>query len=99
MKYSTESDEKSGRWTKREQKMFVDGLNLYQRNWKEIANYIKTRSSTQVRSHAQKFFIKQAVKNPVVRNCQKRSNEINEVRVSKVTVSTQYGDGMIFPSN
>jgi hypothetical protein len=36
----------------------LQGLLRYKRDWKEVENYVKTRSSTQCRSHAQKFFKK-----------------------------------------
>lgn len=30
----------------------------YGKDWKKVENYVKTRSGSQVRSHAQKFFSK-----------------------------------------
>lgn len=46
----------SGRWTVEEHKLFLKGLKQYGKNWKSIQNLIKSRSATQVRTHAQKFF-------------------------------------------
>ena len=34
------------------------GLKRWGRNWKELESYVPTRNSTQIRSHAQKFFIR-----------------------------------------
>lgn len=45
-------------WTKEEHTMFLDALKLYERDWKQIGEMIKTKSIIQIRSHAQKYFIK-----------------------------------------
>lgn len=34
----------------------MSALKLYGRDWKKVEEMVKTRSSTQARSHAQKFF-------------------------------------------
>ncbi|XP_010533429.1 PREDICTED: myb-like protein I [Tarenaya hassleriana] len=48
-------------WTEEEHQLFLEGLEkLGKGDWKGIATrYVKTRSSTQVASHAQKHFIRQ----------------------------------------
>lgn len=48
---------KSGRWTNEEHVSFLEAIFLFSNNWKQVQKHIKTRSSTQARSHAQKFFI------------------------------------------
>ena len=48
----------AGRWTQHEHDTFVKGLNLYNKQWKLIADLIKTRTVVQVRTHAQKYFLK-----------------------------------------
>jgi SHAQKYF class myb-like DNA-binding protein len=48
----------AGRWTDAEHELFLFGLTVYGREWKKVARHIPTRSSTQVRSHAQKYFTK-----------------------------------------
>lgn len=48
----------TGRWTEEEHKRFLEGILTYGNDWKKIQNIIKTRSSTQARSHAQKFFLR-----------------------------------------
>lgn len=54
---SDDDDQSSmGRWTKEEHNKFVDGLRKYGKNWKLIEDYVNTRSGSQIRSHAQKFF-------------------------------------------
>ena len=47
-----------GRWTKEEHKNFCKGMKEYGNDWKMVQKIIKTRSSAQARSHAQKYFIK-----------------------------------------
>eukprot|EP00826_Nyctotherus_ovalis_P058738 TRINITY_DN80_c0_g1_i1.p1 TRINITY_DN80_c0_g1~~TRINITY_DN80_c0_g1_i1.p1 ORF type:complete len:218 (+),score=50.31 TRINITY_DN80_c0_g1_i1:132-785(+) len=49
---------KNGRWTKEECKRFEEALKRFGRNWKKVEDYVGTRSGTQVRSHAQKYFLK-----------------------------------------
>uniref|UniRef100_A0A0G4I8B3 Uncharacterized protein n=1 Tax=Chromera velia CCMP2878 TaxID=1169474 RepID=A0A0G4I8B3_9ALVE len=44
------------RWTPAEHKLFLDALQMYGKNWTAVQKMVGTRSSTQVRSHAQKYF-------------------------------------------
>ena len=48
----------SGRWTNDEHQKFIEGILKYGNEWKRVQSVIKTRSSTQARSHAQKFFLR-----------------------------------------
>ena len=50
----------SGRWTREEHEQFLEGLKVYGREWKKVAQRIPTRTSAQIRSHAQKYFAKLA---------------------------------------
>ena len=47
-----------GRWTQEERYKFADALHKFGAEWKKINNYITTRSSAQIISHAQKFLSK-----------------------------------------
>ena len=57
-KQRSEREHEHGRWTPEEHDLFLEGLMLYGNEWKSVQGHIKTRSATQARSHAQKFFIK-----------------------------------------
>jgi Myb-like DNA-binding domain len=37
-----------GRWTKEEHNRFMEGLELFDKDWKLIANIVKTRTTVQV---------------------------------------------------
>ena len=43
-----------GRWSEQEHKRFMEAIEIYGIQWKDIYRYVGTRTSTQVRSHAQK---------------------------------------------
>ena len=47
-----------GYWDKSEHKKFIDALYLYNCEWLKIQKYLKNRSYMQIRSHAQKFYLK-----------------------------------------
>lgn len=47
-----------GRWTREEHMLFIKGLEMYGKGWKKIAGLIKTRTVVQIRTHAQKYFLK-----------------------------------------
>lgn len=47
-------------WSKEEHFLFLGGLNQHGKSsWKQIASVVKTRTPTQVQSHAQKYFQRQ----------------------------------------
>ncbi|CAI2364573.1 unnamed protein product [Moneuplotes crassus] len=47
-----------GRWQIGEHKKFIEALRKYGKDWGKVQQYVGSRSSTQARSHAQKFFQK-----------------------------------------
>lgn len=55
---SSRSQFNTGRWSDEEHKLFLEAILLYGNEWKKVQKYIHTRSSTQARSHAQKFFLR-----------------------------------------
>jgi SHAQKYF class myb-like DNA-binding protein len=54
----TEKKLRTGRWTKQECKSFEEALRKFGKHWKKVEAYVGTRSGTQIRSHAQKYFLK-----------------------------------------
>lgn len=48
----------NGRWTSEEHRLFIEGLAKYGKDWKKIEEFIQTRDGAQIRSHAQKFFLR-----------------------------------------
>ena len=53
-----EHNYETGRWRQEEHQRFVEAIIKYGNDWKQVQKCVRTRSSTQARSHAQKFFIK-----------------------------------------
>jgi SHAQKYF class myb-like DNA-binding protein len=56
-----DQDEKffnQGRWTADEHISFIQALLIHGNDWRRVQQSISTRSTTQARSHAQKFFIR-----------------------------------------
>ncbi|OQR96951.1 hypothetical protein ACHHYP_12953 [Achlya hypogyna] len=54
----------TGRWTKKEHELFLEGLRRYGKSWKHIANLVVTRTLVQIRTHAQKYLQKQNKSKP-----------------------------------
>ncbi|KRX03542.1 Homeodomain protein [Pseudocohnilembus persalinus] len=48
----------NGRWTDEEHSLFLKGLQMHGKNWKLIEKMIQTRTGSQIRSHAQKYYLK-----------------------------------------
>jgi len=48
----------NGRWKTNEHIRFLGGCLQYGNNWKKVETYVRTRTSTQIRSHAQKYLKK-----------------------------------------
>lgn len=66
----------NGRWSKQESERFIEALNKFGKNWKKVEAYVETRSSTQIRSHAQKYFLKHTLK-PMVKPIEHDSDSGN----------------------
>lgn len=49
---------RNGRWAPDEHARFIKAIQLFGKDWRKIEKYIGTRSGSQIRSHAQKHFLK-----------------------------------------
>lgn len=58
LKVKQGSNFKHGRWSKEEHLRFLQALKLFGKEWRKVQQHVCTRTSTQARSHAQKFFVK-----------------------------------------
>ena len=74
---SSQKEIHSGRWSKTENILFLSGVVQFGNNWKKIQENIKTRTTTQARSHAQKIFIK--IKNKHIIDISSNINTIQEL--------------------
>lgn len=58
-KTSKDGGPNTGRWTAEEQKRFEEAIAKFgTSDWTSVTEYVKSRTVTQVRSHAQKYFMK-----------------------------------------
>jgi SHAQKYF class myb-like DNA-binding protein len=53
-----EKNENTGRWTDDEHARFLRGLELFGKKWSKVADVVQSRTTIQVRSHAQKYLKK-----------------------------------------
>ena len=58
LKTINNSNSSNGRWSKEEHNKFIEAIIKFGNDWKKIQKYIPSRTSTQARSHAQKFLMK-----------------------------------------
>ena len=47
-----------GHWSKEEKTRFIQAIQLHGKNWKKIVECVGSRTNNQIRSHAQKYFLK-----------------------------------------
>ena len=55
---SSKKESENGRWSEEEHNRFIDAIIKYGNDWKKVQRHVSTRTSTQARSHAQKFLMK-----------------------------------------
>ena len=88
MKYSEISleAERTGRWSTKEHQKFLEAVHIFGKNWIKVARFISTRNSTQVRSHAQKFYMREEQK--------VHPNSMHSMPA--LDKATQYGEDVFF---
>ena len=86
-----ESKRETGRWSKEEHLRFEEAHKEHGNNWALIAKAVRTRNSTQVRSHAQKFLLKKQRENKELGVCEntKSAYEIYCEWAHNITRATQ----------
>lgn len=57
-KQSTKNGSLHGRWTDEEHRLFLEAYARYKKDWRQIEKHIGTRNCSQIRSHAQKYFLR-----------------------------------------
>ncbi|KAL5102211.1 hypothetical protein RYX36_006538 [Vicia faba] len=61
-----------------EEMLFLEGLERFGKgNWKKISKHVVSKSSTQVASHAQKYFIKNQQNNNLSNNKMERRSKVD----------------------
>lgn len=55
---SQDNEHQNGRWSTEEHERFVEAIKVHGKNWKKVEECVGTRTGAQIRSHAQKFFLK-----------------------------------------
>jgi SHAQKYF class myb-like DNA-binding protein len=48
-------NQNKGKWTQAEHEAFLKGFELYGNNWNMISTIVTTRTSMQIKTHAQKY--------------------------------------------
>ena len=86
----------NGRWLPGEQQKFIEAIFFYGNDWKKVQEHIISRSSTQARSHAQKYFIKLKKKYDAEKNTKNDSNLNDWI---KKYVENQYEEKFFRDSN
>lgn len=82
-----------GRWSEEEHRRFIEAILKFGNDWKNVQRHIRTRSSTQSRSHSQKFFLK--IKNydlfdfkdrkPCINSLNELAKNLDEKQIEKMT--------------
>ena len=73
--------QKTGKWDLKEHILFLKGCLKFGNNWKKIESFVKTRTSAQIRSHAQKYLYK--LKKKYINNNTNLNDTINNENIEE----------------
>jgi SHAQKYF class myb-like DNA-binding protein len=76
----------NGRWETSEHLRFLGGCLQYGNNWKKVETYVRTRTSTQIRSHAQKY-LKKLEKKYYSKGFSQNQNGVNDSFSDEITIN------------
>lgn len=82
-----------GRWSIAEHDAFITSFKRYGENWEKIAGMLNSRSKAQIRSHAQKYFIKlKLMRNPFLNSLSilPSRTAVSETKMLDITFSPMY---------
>ncbi|KAH9116227.1 hypothetical protein AeMF1_009804 [Aphanomyces euteiches] len=79
---------RGGRWTSEEHERFLSGFRLHGHKWKRVQMVVRSRTVTQVRTHAQKYLLK----------LQKISGEPRTSSSGEANYMTSFGSGATSPT-
>ena len=60
-----------GRWSHEEHKLFLEAMEKYGNSWLQVKNCVKTRTFSQIRSHAQKYY--EGLRKRAIRKCKENN--------------------------
>lgn len=90
---TTTGPSKGGRWTSEEHAAFLEGIRLYGKDWRRVAQVVMTRSAVQTRTHAQKYLLKFAGRFPF-----DTDGVVKDQQQPQPFASMQTGTSMLSPS-
>jgi len=68
-------------WTPQEHQLFLEGLEKFGRSPQAIAEFVKTRTPAQVKSHAQKYWIKVKKEQEKIKKQKQVTEEVPEIEI------------------
>lgn len=99
---ATQEDSKrlNGRWTREEHQRFVEAIKIHGKNWKKVEEFVGTRTGAQIRSHAQKFFLRLEKELKGKQGEKENSGKATSVRkLSDGSISTYHTQiGILYPN-